>query len=137
LPVDRGEHLKAYLSDAHRNDAEKLAEFVRVTGDPAAVLDPIRAQEHRQADEQSPIGETTNEHTTKCRLESLKFDFGPSDPRYSFAGHFENGYSQCRGSLPTKTRPEKSKVGPAWQRAQEQVNRRLGAVISFYPKGDE
>src|SRR5258705_10446799 len=36
-----GEHLKAYLSGAHHNDAEKLAEFVRVTGDPAAVLDPV------------------------------------------------------------------------------------------------
>ena len=37
-----GRHLSAYLSDARRDDAEKLAEFVRVTGDPAAVLEPIR-----------------------------------------------------------------------------------------------
>jgi len=46
-----GEHLKAYLSGAHHNDAEKLAEFVRVTGDPAAVLDPIRGFAERLAED--------------------------------------------------------------------------------------
>jgi hypothetical protein len=46
-----GEHLRAYLSDSHRSDAEKLREFVLVTGDPAAVLEPIRDFAERLAED--------------------------------------------------------------------------------------
>jgi rubrerythrin len=46
-----GRHLSAFLSDSHRNDAEKLTEFVRVTGDPAAALEPIRDFAARLADD--------------------------------------------------------------------------------------
>jgi len=46
-----GEHLRTYLSDPHRSDAEKLRKFVHVTGDPAAVLEPIRDFAERLAED--------------------------------------------------------------------------------------
>lgn len=46
-----GQHLRTYLSNPRRSDAEKLREFVRVTGDPAAVLGPIRDFAERLAED--------------------------------------------------------------------------------------